>query len=131
MAGERGVRRLALRPPAEAADDRLLTLVRRPEVAGEFNWFDDPPEERLGIQYAPAGRLVVALSDGTPIGTVGWLGVPYGPNRVEADCDVTNVAEQRALEAAGFRREGVVRGAQFRAGRWHDLLMYSILRSDG
>ncbi len=51
-------------------------------------------------------------------------------NRVEASTDIDNVAEQRSLERAGFHREGVARGAQFRAGAYHDLVTYSILRDD-
>jgi RimJ/RimL family protein N-acetyltransferase len=51
-----------------------------------------------------------------------------GVNRVEAMTDVENVPEQRALEKAGFTREGVVRGAQYRHGAWHDLVVYSLLR---
>jgi RimJ/RimL family protein N-acetyltransferase len=51
-------------------------------------------------------------------------------NRVEAQTDVDNIAEQRALEKAGFTREGTARGAQFRAGAYHDLVTYSILRDD-
>jgi RimJ/RimL family protein N-acetyltransferase len=51
-------------------------------------------------------------------------------NRVEASTDVENLPEQRALEKAGFTREGVVRGAQVRAGGIHDLVVYSRLRSD-
>jgi RimJ/RimL family protein N-acetyltransferase len=51
-------------------------------------------------------------------------------DRVEASTDVENVAEQRALEKAGFSREGVQRGAQFRAGSRHDLVTYSRLRTD-
>ena len=51
-------------------------------------------------------------------------------NRVEAMTDVENVPEQRALEKAGFVREGVIRGAQFRAGAWHDLVVYALLRRD-
>ena len=51
-------------------------------------------------------------------------------NRVEAQTDTENVAEQRALEKAGFRREGVARGSQFRAGAYHDLVSYSMLRGD-
>jgi len=36
----------------------------------------------------------------------------------------------RALEKAGFTREGVLRGAQFRAdGRHHDLVMFSRIRA--
>lgn len=52
-------------------------------------------------------------------------------NRIEAMTDVENTAEQRALEKAGFRREGVLYGAQFRAGRWHDLVVYSFVREPG
>jgi len=51
-------------------------------------------------------------------------------NRVEASTDVENAAEQRSLEKAGFVREGVQRGAQFRAGRYRDLVTYSRLRTD-
>jgi RimJ/RimL family protein N-acetyltransferase len=50
--------------------------------------------------------------------------------RVEAGTDVENVAEQRALEKAGFRREGVLRSAQGRADGLHDMVSYSILRTD-
>lgn len=50
--------------------------------------------------------------------------------RLEAGTDVENLAEQRALEKAGFQREGTARHAQFRAGQWHDLVMYSRLRGD-
>ena len=51
-------------------------------------------------------------------------------NRVEADTDVENGAEQRALEKAGFIREAVLRGAQYRGGRWHDMAFYARLRGD-
>jgi RimJ/RimL family protein N-acetyltransferase len=51
-------------------------------------------------------------------------------NRVEAHTDVENVAEQRALEAAGFTREGTTRGAQWRDGAYHDGHLYAVLRAD-
>ena len=41
-----------------------------------------------------------------------------------------NLAEQRALERAGFTREGVLRHAQFRDGGFHDMVLYSRLRDD-
>jgi RimJ/RimL family protein N-acetyltransferase len=50
--------------------------------------------------------------------------------RVEASTDVENVPEQRALEKAGFTREGVLRQAQHRAGAHHDLVVYSRVRGD-
>ena len=51
-------------------------------------------------------------------------------NRVEATTEITNVGEQRALEKAGFTREGILRGTTFRQGRWHDQVIYSVLRSE-
>ena len=50
--------------------------------------------------------------------------------RIEAETDVDNVAEQRALEKAGFRREGVLRGHSFRLGAWHDTALYAVLRDE-
>jgi RimJ/RimL family protein N-acetyltransferase len=51
-------------------------------------------------------------------------------HRVQATTDLDNVAEQHALERAGFRREGVLREAQWRLGDWHDLVSYARLRQD-
>jgi RimJ/RimL family protein N-acetyltransferase len=51
-------------------------------------------------------------------------------DRIEASTDVDNVAEQRALEKAGFRREGVLRGAQLRGGIRRDLAHYGLVRGD-
>ena len=51
-------------------------------------------------------------------------------HRIEAGTETTNIAEQRSLEKVGFTREGVVRGACFRAGKWRDMVLYSILRTD-
>ena len=50
-------------------------------------------------------------------------------HRLEAQTDVDNIAEQHALERAGFRREGVLRGARFREGAWRDMLIYGLLRT--
>jgi RimJ/RimL family protein N-acetyltransferase len=59
-----------------------------------------------------------------------WLLSTTGANRVEASTDVDNLAESRSLEKAGFTREGILRGAQFRAGAFHDLVLYARLRDD-
>jgi len=83
----------------------------------------------LGIELLPEAR-------GRGIGTeaqrvlANWLFDTTSVNRIEASTDVENVAEARALEKAGFTREGVNRGAQYRAGAYHDLVLYARLRSD-
>ena len=51
-------------------------------------------------------------------------------HRVEASTDIENLAEQRSLEKAGFIREAILRGVQYRAGTWHDLVNYARLRDD-
>ncbi|GAA1978200.1 GNAT family protein [Catenulispora subtropica] len=50
--------------------------------------------------------------------------------RIEAGTNVANFAEQRALEKVGFTREGVMRSHAFGGGRWHDTVLYSILRDE-
>ena len=51
-------------------------------------------------------------------------------NRVQAITTVENIAEQKALERAGFRREGIMRGLAFDGGHWHDGVLYARLRDD-
>lgn len=47
--------------------------------------------------------------------------------RVEASTDITNIAEQKALERAGFAYEGTLRKAQGRADGLHNLQVWSHL----
>ena len=160
---------------ATNADAELLERWQKPPYIGEFNRFGMPPRQLVeaidttGLVGVDRGALMVELvADETPIGSVSWHPVRYGPNpestalniginlipdargqgygseaqrlladtlfattdtnRVEAMTDVENVPEQRSLEKAGFRREGVLYGAQFRGGAWHDLVVYSLVR---
>ena len=77
------------------------------------------PEHRGKGFGAEAQRLLAA-----------YLFATYPVMRVEAQTDVTNTSEQRALEKAGFTREGVLRRAQWRAGDWRDLVVYSKVRGE-
>jgi RimJ/RimL family protein N-acetyltransferase len=153
-------------------DAGLLDLWQSPDYRGVFNDFSQPgaaaTRERIEATGERGAMIVEVTEDGTPIGSVSWHSVRYGPNpestvlniginlvpdargrgyggqaqrlladflfattsvnRVEAMTDVENAAEQRALEKSGFVREGVLRGSQYRAGAWHDLVVYSVLR---
>jgi RimJ/RimL family protein N-acetyltransferase len=51
-------------------------------------------------------------------------------HRIWAATEAGNQAEQRALEKAGFTREGVQRGAGWRDGQYRDGVIYSLLRTD-
>lgn len=50
--------------------------------------------------------------------------------RLEALVDIENVASQRVLEKAGFKKEGVLRKYLIRKGRTRDFVMFSLLSTD-
>jgi RimJ/RimL family protein N-acetyltransferase len=83
----------------------------------------------LGIELIPEARGQGYGSE-AQAQLAAYLFATSDVNRVEAATDLENVAEQRSLERAGFRREGVLRGSQFRGGRYHDLVYYAVLRQD-
>jgi RimJ/RimL family protein N-acetyltransferase len=51
-------------------------------------------------------------------------------HRIEASTETGNIAEQQALDRAGFSREGILRGNRWRGGAWRDEVLYSVLRTD-
>ncbi len=110
------------------------------EVAGPTGWQPVGDLSWHGVLYGPnlasrgvsIGIALRADARGRGIGAVaqGLLAAALhraGVHRVEASTDVANTAEQRALERAGFHREGVLRGAQVRADGRHDLVLYACL----
>jgi [ribosomal protein S5]-alanine N-acetyltransferase len=52
----------------------------------------------------------------------------YG--RIGATCDVENLPSARLVERLGFRREGTFRDALFHHGRWHDVAVFGVTRSE-
>lgn len=100
-----------------------VTVLLDKEFAGsagwnEHGWFDGPCWT-LGITLMPSAR---GLGCGSEVHRqlVDYLFDTTVFNRVEAYTEVENVAEQRALENAGFTREGVLRGSCWRLGCWRD-----------
>jgi RimJ/RimL family protein N-acetyltransferase len=92
-----------------------------------------PPESRgwaLGISLAPEGRGQRFGPEALRL-VVDHLFATTGVNRIEGETDIENVAAQRAMEQAGFVREGVLRQAQWRRGAYHDLVVYSRLKAEG
>ena len=84
---------------------------------------------QIGIELARAARGRGYGNEAQRL-LADWLFAATPLYRVEASTDVENLPEHRALEKAGFVREGVLRGAQFRGGRYHDLVYYARIRSD-
>ena len=51
-------------------------------------------------------------------------------NRIEAQHEITNPASGRVMEKCGMRREGVLRQRLYNKGKYVDVALYAILRSD-
>ena len=51
-------------------------------------------------------------------------------NRIEAQHELTNPASGRVMEKCGMRREGVLRQRLCNKGRYVDVALYAVLRSD-
>jgi aminoglycoside 6'-N-acetyltransferase len=84
---------------------------------------------QLGTHLAPGAR---GQGFGVEVAVLlaGYLLETYPVMRIEAETDVENLPAQRALEKAGFTREGVLRSAQWRGGGWRDLVIFSKLRGE-
>lgn len=107
-----------------------------PVAIGDVSWhavdYGPPPASRcwnIGITLDPQWR---GLGHGSRAQRVlaEHLFATTVVERVEASTDVENSAERRALARAGFTFEGILRRAQFRAGTWHDMALYSLVRSE-
>lgn len=122
---------------AELEDQGGLTVLDGAgQVAGQVSWIWMQWGPNRGSRCPMIGIWMRPDFRGRGLGTAAQVALVElcfrhtATNRVEAHTDVENVAEQRALEAAGFRREGVTRGAQWRDGAYHDGILYAVLRSD-
>jgi RimJ/RimL family protein N-acetyltransferase len=108
-----------------ASGDQALGLVnwrRRPTTPAAFCW-------EIGVVLLPGAR---GRGKGTQAHRLlaRYLFAHTTAHRIEAATETGNIAEQRALEKAGFTREGVLRGIGWRDGAWRDGVAYSLLRTD-
>lgn len=114
----------------------LLIVLPTGEAIGSVSYRQVAYGPNQGSQAYAIGIGLVAAQRGHGYGAeaqrlmAGYLFDTYPIARIEAETDVTNLAEQRSLAKAGFTREGVLRQAQWRAGARHDLVMYSKLRGE-
>ena len=119
------------------ADRGMLVVVDDNDaVVGEVSWlrvFNGPPPSgdcwNIGIWVVPEHRGKGYGTEAQRLAAAYLFEHTY-LERVEAGTESGNVAEQRALEKAGFTREGVLRRACFRGGEWRDMVVYSKLRGE-
>jgi RimJ/RimL family protein N-acetyltransferase len=119
-------------------DDRgtLAVVDDDGNVVGDVSWlrtFNGPPPNgdcwNVGIWLVPEHRGKGFGSQAQRLLAAYLLEHTY-LERIEAGTESGNIAEQKALEKAGFTREGVLRRACFRGGEWRDMVVYSKLRGE-
>ena len=117
-------------------ESNMLTVTVDGSTAGRVEWMERRWGRRdtslcweiaVGIFPRFRGRGVGGEAQAQ---LVDYLFAHTRVERIQATTDPRNDAEIRCLERIGFRLEGVIRRAQWRAGRWHDQLMFSILREE-
>ena len=114
----------------------LLVVTTNDDVVGSVSYHHVRYGPNDGSLAYNIGISIAAAHRGKGYGVeaqkllANYLFATYPIMRVEASTDKENIAEQRALEKAGFTREGVLRQAQWRNGLWHDLVVYSKLRGE-
>jgi RimJ/RimL family protein N-acetyltransferase len=85
--------------------------------------------QEIGYAILPSERRKGYCSEAVKI-MVDYLFLSRDIVRIQAHTDVRNVASQKTLEKAGFKKEGVVRKDAFFRGEWRDGCLYSMLREE-
>lgn len=107
---------------ADAADDRPLGLLN-------LQFGEDEEAASLAVSVFPAARGRGVATRALRLAAL-WGLRDLGLARVAAEAAVDNHASIRAIEKAGFRREGTLRAHCKTHGERHDCVMFSLLPSD-
>jgi diamine N-acetyltransferase len=85
--------------------------------------------QELGYALGPNERGKGYCSEAVEL-VVDYLFLSKDIVRIQAQTDVRNVASQKILEKAGFKKEGTIRKNDFIRGEWRDRYLFSILREE-
>jgi ribosomal-protein-alanine N-acetyltransferase len=59
-----------------------------------------------------------------------WAFEELGMHRLESECFAGNIGSATCLARAGYRKIGVARKSRWRAGKWHDCILWEMLEED-
>ena len=107
---------------ADAAEDSPLGLLN-------VQFDDDREVAGIAVSVFPEARGRGIASRAMRLGAA-WGVSELGLERVFAEAAVDNVASIRAIEKAGFQREGLLRAHCKTHGERHDCVMFSLLPGD-
>ena len=107
---------------ADAADDRPLGLLN-------LQFGEDEEVAGVAVSVFPQARGRGVAAKALRLGAT-WGLRQLGLHRVFAEAAADNHASIRAIEKAGFQREGILRAHCKTQGRRHDCVMFSLLLQD-
>ena len=110
-----------------SAEGRLFLIEKKDgSKIGEIHHLKDM---EIGYGLIPSERRKGYCTEAVNI-MVDYLFLSKNIVRIYALTNVNNVASQKVLEKAGFKKEGVIRKSEFIRGEWRDRQLYSILREE-
>jgi len=96
---------------------------------GDIDHYLSAGEVEIGYSVVPNERKKGYATEAIMI-MIDYLFLSKPLERVQAKADPENIASCKALEKAGFKREGILRKTFFSRGKWKDDCMFSILREE-
>ena len=87
------------------------------------------PHFLIGYRLLPDERDKGYCTEAVKI-IVDYLFLSKNIVRIQAETNPRNIASQRVVEKAGFKREGMIRKSIFVRGKWEDGILYSILKKE-
>lgn len=112
---------------------RMVVAAKEGEIVGQIAYFQPARYlDALEIAYIvlkPERRGQGVMSEALRL-FCGYLFESRKMNRLQLTVIPGNTASQRVAEKAGFRLEGILRGAIFLHGRNQDLQMFALLRDE-
>lgn len=117
------------------SNDGALAVCLGERTIGKVDWFTVTNWGRANTSACWEIAIgIFAEHRGRGFGTqaqrllIDYLFAHYPRHRIQATTAIENMAERRSLEKLDFVQEGIIRQAQWRAGAWHDQVIYSVLR---
>lgn len=83
----------------------------------------------IGYMFVPEARGMGYGSETVRV-LVDYVFLHKDVPRIQAETHPDNIASQRVLEKAGFKKEGILRSRFFSRGVWRDTALWSIIRAD-
>ncbi len=86
-------------------------------------------QQEIGYSLVPDERSKGHCTEAVKI-MVDYLFLSRDIERIQAQTDPRNLASQKVLEKAGFKKEGILRKNLFSRGAWVDAHIFSIIREE-